>query len=280
MKPLAAYTDYRAYLRDILEERKRKRLPSSNRFVAQKVGMNSTSWLTLLLQGKRGLSKISTAKISRFLGHTPHQVRYFEALVEFNQAKTPEDRSFRFEALQGLSRIRDPELVRETQYGFYSAWYHSVIRSIIGMLPFRGDFDQLAGTVTPPITAQEAQKSLRLLMDLGLVIREPGGEYRLSASGITTGKKASAVQLPLYHQETIRLAIEAIDRHPMEEREISSLTIGIAPELYPLIKDILADARRRIAELAESAEMAKRVYQINMQFFPLSKIADGQDGAR
>lgn len=270
MKPLTAYTDYRTYLRDLLVERKRNGQPCSNRWFAQRVGMQSTSWLTLLLQGKKGLSKASAAKLSKTLGHSSLHARYFEALVEFNQAKGPMERKAPFLKLQAMARITDPLLVRETQYGFYSAWHHSAIRALVGMVPFRGDYQELGSSLRPPISALEAQKSVKLLLDLGLVNQRPEGGLELSAAAITTGTKASALQVALFHQQTLRLAMEAMDRFAKHDREFSTMTVGIAPEMLPMVKDILAEARRRIAELAEGSEMASRVFQVNMQVFPMS----------
>lgn len=269
MKPLIAYTDYRAYLRDLVGERRKKGLPCSNRWFAQRAGMQSTSWLTSLLQGRKGLSQASATKLSRALGHTSIQARYFSALVEFNQARKEDERRQGFLKLQAMARLSDPRLLRETQYGYYSAWHHSAIRAILAMKPFRGDYAALAAALVPPISPQEARKSVKLLLDLGLVEQE-GDELKVTATAITTGRKATALQVDLFHQQTLRLAVEAMDRFAKPDREFSTMTIGIAPELLPMVKDILAEARRRIGELAEASESANRVYQVNMQVFPLS----------
>jgi uncharacterized protein (TIGR02147 family) len=270
MKPLTAYTDYRTYLKDVLEDRKQRGLPCSNRWFAQRAGMQSTSWLTLLLQGKKGLSKVSAAKLSKILGHSALQCRYFEALVEFNQAKTAGTREIHFLKVQEMARLRDPQLIEQLQYGFYSAWYHTAIRSWLGMYPFQGDFESLAASLRPRITAQEAQKSVGLLLDLGLIVETSEGRMQLAASGITTGRKTSALQIDLFHHQTLGLAMEAMDRFPKPDREFSTMTVGIAAEMLPMVKDILAEARKRIAELAEASEMANRVYQVNFQVFPMS----------
>jgi uncharacterized protein (TIGR02147 family) len=270
MKPLTAYTDYRTYLRDLVQERRTKRLPCSNRWFAMRAGMQSTSWLTSLLQGRKGLSQSSAAKLSKALGHSALQARYFAALVEFNQAKAPDDRKAGFLKIQSMARLSDPQLVRETQYGFYSSWHHSAIRALLAMAPFRGDYAALGEALSPPLSALEAQKSVKLLLELGLVEQGRDGELRVAAAAITTGRKASTLQLEMFHQQTLRLAMEALDRFPKGEREHSTLTLGIAPELLPMAKDILAEARRRLGELAEASETANRVYQVNMQIFPLS----------
>lgn len=270
MKPLTAYADYRAYLRDVVEDRKQKGLPRSNRWFALRSGMQSTSWLSSLLQGRKGLSQTSAAKLSKALGHTALESRYFAALVEFNQAKGPGDRQAGFLKLQAMARLSDPLLMRETQYGFYSGWQHSAIRALLAVAPFRGDYAGLGAALRPPLSAQEAQKSVKLLLDLGLAEAGPDGVLRVTSAAITTGRKASALQVDLFHQQTLRLAMEAMDRFAKIDREFSSMTVGIAPELLPLVKDILSEARRRIGELAEASETASRVYQVNMQVFPLS----------
>jgi uncharacterized protein (TIGR02147 family) len=270
MKPLTAYTDYRAYLRDLVEDRREKKLPCSNRWFAQRAGMQSTSWLTSLLQGRKGLSPASSGKLSKALGHSALQSRYFAALVFFNQAKTPDDRQERFLNLQAMARLSDPQLIRQTQFGYYSSWHHSAIRALLAMAPFRGDYAELGAALRPPISAQEAQKSVKLLLDLGLAEKNREGLIQVPAAAITTGRKTSALQVELFHLQTLHLAIESMDRFAKGEREFSTMTLGIAPEFLPMVKDILADARRRIGELAEASETASRVYQVNMQVFPLS----------
>lgn len=280
MKPLTAYTDYRAYLRDVVEERKKKKLPCSNRWFAMRAGMQSTSWLSLLLQGRKGLSATSAAKLSKALGHTSLQSRYFMALVEFNQAKSAETRHEKFLQVQAMSRLSDPHLVQEVQYGYYSAWHHSAIRALIAMAPHRGDASRLAACLRPSISAQEAQKSVKLLQELQMISMRDDGALHVSTPSITTGRKTSALQIELFQQQTLKLAMEAMDRFPKAEREHSTMTLGIAPELLPMVKDILADARRRIGELAEACEMANQVYQINMQVFPLSATYEGAAGTQ
>ena len=174
--------------------------------------MQSTSWLTSLLQGKKGLSKASAAKLGKALGHSPLHTRYFEALVEFNQAKGDRQREDGFLKVQAAARLSDPRLLRETQYGYYSAWQHSAVRAVLALAPFTGDHEALGASLTPPIPAAEARKSVKLLADLGLIEATGDGSYALSSPGITTGRKASALQLDLFHQQCLRLAMEAMDR--------------------------------------------------------------------
>lgn len=87
MKPIQIYMDYRSYLKDWVEERKKEGLPGSNRWFAIKMGINSTSWLTLLLQGKRNLNGSATDKLIKLLKFETFGSKYFLTLVNLNQAK-------------------------------------------------------------------------------------------------------------------------------------------------------------------------------------------------
>jgi uncharacterized protein (TIGR02147 family) len=75
-----------------------------------------------------------------------------------------------------------------------------------------------------------------------------------------------------FQKENLRLAAEAIDRHERRHRDISTLTVGTTEAGAQRISDELASFRKRLAELVEKDDPADRVYQINLQVFPLSTL--------
>jgi uncharacterized protein (TIGR02147 family) len=274
MKPLTNYTDFRAYLGDWVTERKSLGLPGSNRWFAMKMGINSTSWLTSVLKGAKGLSKATSNKLSEILKHSPIESRYFETMVSFNQARTIEERNKYYQELNALQKIKEVRIVKPNQYDFYSAWYHSAVRSIIGMHRFTAsekEFERLASMVSPPITASQARKSLKLLEELGFVKMNAGGLYELTSSAITTGENIRSLGIANFQQETMRLAQEAMDRVPRDERYIGTATVGVSQKAFVQIRQLLMDTSDKIAEIANADAGANRVYQVNLQAFPLSK---------
>jgi uncharacterized protein (TIGR02147 family) len=271
MKPLVEYTDYRAYLTDWLAQRRAEGLPVSNRWFAMKMGVKSTSWLTTILQGKKNLSKESSNRVSSIIKHDSFETRYFETLVFFNQARVLDERNRYYSDLVMLQKSRTVKLVTGDQYEFYTCWYHSVIRSLIGMHGFDGDYSRLASMVSPPISAAQAKKSVELLEKLGFIAKNGDGRYVLSASAISSGAEVRSLAVANFQQETMRLAQEAIDRYPAATRDIRTITVGISEKTYHEIKNILDEAKKRVIELANSDEAADRVYQLNFQLYPLSK---------
>lgn len=274
MKPVTDYTDFRAYLSDWIEERKSQGLPGSNRWFAMKMGINSTSWLTSVLKGIKGLSKTTANKLSEILKHSPIETRYFEALVSFNQAHAIEERNKFYRELNALQKLKDVRTVKPNQYDFYSAWHHSAVRSLVGMHRFFAsdkEYERLAAMAVPAITPSQARKSLELLLNLGFIKTNSEGVYELTSSAITSGEDIRSLGIANFQQETMRLAQEAMDRFPKEARYMGTATVGVSVQSFARIKQVLIDASDKIAEIANADADADRVYQVNLQAFPMSR---------
>jgi uncharacterized protein (TIGR02147 family) len=273
MKALINYTDFRAYLNDWITERKQQGLPGSNRWFAMKMEINSTSWLTSILKGVKGLSKETTNKLSQILKHSPMESRYFETLVLFNQARTVAERNQYYQDLTKLQNLKEIRKITANQYDLYSVWYHTVIRSLVGMHPFKSsekDFELLASMISPPITVSQARKSVNLLLDLDIIRINDHDYFELTSTAITTGENIQSLAVANFQQETLRLAQEAIDRYNRSERYIGTITIGVSEQAFSQIKQLLIETSNKIAEIANADANAERVYQINLQAFPLS----------
>jgi len=274
MKPLIQYTDFRAYLCDWVEERKSLGLPGSNRWFAMKMGINSTSWLTSVLKGIKGLSNVTTNKLSIVLKHSPIEARFFETLVGFNQAHSIEERNSYYQQLISLRKMKNVRTVEPGQFDFYSTWYHTAVRSLIGMYEFTADkksYERLAAMVSPPITASQVRKSTELLVKLNLIAMNSNGKFELAEAAITSGEEIQSLAVANFQQETIRLASEALDRYPRKDRYIGTATVGIGEESFSKIKALLIDTGNKIAEIANADANAQQVYQINFQAFPMTK---------
>lgn len=99
------YTDYRVFLRESFSAAKAMGNPVSNRWLAKRLGFKSFSFITMLLQGKRNLTRPNREKFARLLGLNAEESDYFAALVDYNQARSEEDRE---RAMRGLAMLQRP----------------------------------------------------------------------------------------------------------------------------------------------------------------------------
>ncbi|NLD92234.1 MAG: TIGR02147 family protein [Fibrobacter sp.] len=277
MKSLLQYTDFRSYLTDWINDRKSQGLPGSNRWFAMKMEINSTSWLTSVLKGKKGLSKESANRLSKVLKHSPLEARYFELLVQFNLARTVQERTLLYAELHALQKVSDIRTVEASQYDYYTEWYHTAVRSIIGMYAFTDcddDHEAIASMVIPPITASQVRKSIKLLLRVGMVSVDRIGLLTVTSPAIASGESVTSLAIENFQQETMRLAQESMDRIAPKERYIGTATVGISEKAIDQIRHILIDASNKIAEVANADTGSDRVYQVNLQLFPMSKQGD------
>jgi uncharacterized protein (TIGR02147 family) len=277
---ITSFLDFREYLKAVVDAARANGEPVTNRSFAEALSINSSSWLTNVLSGAKGITTETAQAISDYLGHNSWERKYFKILVNFNQAKTVEKRNSHFTTLKqhllqkGYSFLH---VLEPDQYEFYSKWYYTAVRSLLGMFPMGDEYNRIARLTSPSITTAQAKKSVKLLSKLGFIKKNDKGCYELTGTAITTGPDVKSLAVANFQRETMKLGIDAIDRYPQSVRDISTMSVGISEEGYKKITEILADSRKTIADIANSDPNADSVYQINIQVFPLSKIKHRSD---
>ncbi len=267
------YTDYRRFLKAYYEHQKRKNPAFSYRYFALKAKVNSSGLLKNVIDGKRGLGSGLIVRCAEAMKLKKKEAEYFECLVDFNEARTVEEKRIFFERILAL-RKPDAHLMQAGQFEYYSKWYYTAVRELIGIVPFRGDYAALARALNPAIRPEQAEKAIRVLEDLHLIVKDPQGRYRQSQPSVTTGPEVESVNVAQYQIACMDLAKEAIDRHPAPERDMSTLTLSLSGEGFAAFKEEIVSFRKKLLALERSFPAPDRVYQLNMQFFPLSKLPD------
>lgn len=268
------YTDYRKYLADWFEEKKKAQPAFSYASFAQKAGFSDRGFLHNVIHGKRDLTKESLVKVSQAIGHLKAEGEYFENLVFFNKASDFKDRTYFYEKLNGVKGTEKAAVkaqqTRKDQYEFYSQWYHSAIRSLVDMYPFKDDYRWLAKNVFPPIASRQAKKSVQLLEKLGLIRKQKDRSYKLTSKSITTGNEIVSLAAQNFHKEATDLAKNALYNLPGTKRNITGLTLGISEKTYHKICEEIQQFRSKIVQIAEQDEEADRTYQLNFHLFPIT----------
>jgi uncharacterized protein (TIGR02147 family) len=116
----------------------------------------------------------------------------------------------------------------------------------------------------------DAKRAVQLLDKLGLITKETDGKYHTSGQNLTTGWKWLSQAIESNQRELIKLAEESIDRFSKELRDISTVTMGIDEKILPEIREHIRMFRSSLINIVNSAQGSGRVYQLNIQFFPLS----------
>ena len=272
MQSLFDYLDYRKFLRDFYEEKKKRNYFYSFRYMAQKVGMDH-SLLVKVLLGKRHITSESIRKFTALCGFPAIEAKYFELLVNFEKARSESQSKIYLEKLLSFKR-HTSRRIEAYQYEYFKKWYYAAIRSLLDFYEFDGkDYNNLGKRLNPPITESETREAVALLEKLGFVKKNSEGVFKPREAHVSTGEKWHSLAIRNYQKETIALSLSSLERVPKETRDISTITMSITEEGMKEIREIIKECResiiKRVDEMNE--ERRDRVYQLNMQFIPLSQ---------
>ena len=271
MKPIFTYSDYRLFLHDFLRSSKAGKNLLTYEELGEKVGFTSKGFVTQIIQGKSKIPKDKIEKFALALGLKKKEREYFELLVRFAQAKAHRTKNEIFQQL--VSRFR-PHIrhVGPDQYEFYHTWYYSAIRSLLGYYPFNGNYKKLAQQLTPSITPGQARKAVELLERLSLIVKKEDGFYHLTDRILSTGDTVESMSLINFQQTTMELAKEALENFPGDQRNSSTLTLGLSGEGYRKAVKKIAALRKELLDIARYDIQIDRVIQVNLHAFPLTRI--------
>jgi uncharacterized protein (TIGR02147 family) len=262
------YLDYRAFLADFYEAKKRRGF--SYRAFSRATGLGAPNYLKLVIAGTRNLTPVMAERFAASCGLAGEPAAYFQHLVEFNQAKTATERNRSYERLAGFRRYRQVQKLELAHAAYHSTWYLPAIRELCASPAFREDHEWLASVMRPAIKPNEAKNALDLLLELGLLERDATGRLRQCTPVVSTGAETRHMNIRNYHLEMLRCATRAIESVPAKERDISSLTLCLSSEGLARFKQRIADFQRELIELAEQETERSQAVQVNFQLFPLS----------
>lgn len=278
MKAIFDYFDYRAFLRDYYTKNKSQNRYFSYRFFAQKAGIKSPVFFKEVAEGKKKLSPAMTEKFSSALHLNEKEATYFKYLVLFDQARNAKEKQDYYAVLRSMENIKSEKALDADQYDYFSTWYNVVIRELVTLFDFKDNYKLLASMVLPPIKTREAAASVELLLKLGLIKKQPDGTYVQADTAITAASGVATLAIRQFNKAMAQHAVDAIENLTKTERNISGITVGISQGMYDIINAEITAFKDRIVTLVSRDQHCERVYQLNMQFFPMSQKLDSSAG--
>ncbi|MCB1214466.1 MAG: TIGR02147 family protein, partial [Deltaproteobacteria bacterium] len=271
-----SYLDYRLYLKDWYQLAKASRASFSFRAFSQRSGFASPNFFKLVMDGQRNLTEASLKKFVKGLGLNKQEQDFFRYLVFFTQAKSSSEKDRYYKLLIQSKKFKQLKPLEKKQYNYYSAWYHPVIRELITAADFDGTADFLVKRIKPIISLAQAEASLELLKNLGLIRLNKKNKWEQSDSVLSTGAEVKSVVLFNYHKNLLSLSQEVLEKTPAKERDISAMTLGLSRDKIPLIKQKIQKFRQEILKLVSDETQTEEVLQLNIQMFPVTSKSEGE----
>ena len=275
MKPIVEYSDFRQYMLDYYEERKRRSVFSWREF-SKIAGFTSSSYMKVVCDGKSKLSRIGVERTGAAMGLVGFEMEYFRAMVEFGQAVTEEKKKAAYENMLAIAKVHKVRVLEGDLFEFYDSWQNPVVRELAPLMPGATP-GEIAKKCYPEISAAEVQQSLNFLTKAGLLKKAGDSAFVQAETSITGTPDATRLALRGMHRQMSKLATPALDL-PVEQRNFSGVTMGVSRESYERIVKVLDECRRQIIAIAADDKNIDQVYRLNLQLFPLTKnVKEGEN---
>lgn len=264
------YSNFRSFIDDYQKARAKEDKSFNRSHICRLLGIpNTRSFFNDIVKGKK-LTQNYVGRFIEIFELNEEESQYFRILVNMNQAETSSEREVYFEQLLGFYQIPQRTLTMDLCH-YYNHWYHGAIRAVIETSDFDNDYLWLANKIYPPITAEQARSSVRLLSRLGLVELDEEKVWRVTDKAITSGPDLNKELLVQFHLKSLDLSKEALINNNGMHKQFSTNTISLSNDTYEKLQQRLKKFKSEVRALVDNDEQkADKVYQFNMQLFPVA----------
>ena len=261
------FTHFRKFLEEYQVARAKAEPHFTRTEICNLLGLEkSRSYFADVLRGKK-VSPRMVAKFIEILELDKKEAKYFETLVELDQAKSDAARNA---AMQEVLKLHpNPQhILNEDAYEYYSHWYNSALFAILDAMDVDDDMTPVQKRIFPKVPLGKLKDSLALLERLGLARKNENGFWKPTKESISSGPYNNAELIKQYQLQCFELSKQALMTPPKKPTVMSTLTFSISSEAYKKLEaelqEFKAKARRIIGE---DKEQADGVYQMNIHLF-------------
>lgn len=277
---LNLFTDYRQYLREYYLYRraqtKSSLRPYSYATFAASADIKSPNYLKLIIEGRRNLSPDMAAKFAKAMGLGREDAEEFMALVIFTQAVEPIERNRYLKELADIrvkQQLKTGEIKAET-WEKVPSWVMWVLYSLVDQKGVRFDPQALFEVMRGKARPDEIRKCLERLLDSGELVMNPETGDVTKGRELMSGSETVPVALVRKLQaELIYLAMESLFQDQPQDREFGAQTLALTEAEFEQLKFELRQFRKRWfkdVSVNRKTEKADRVFQLNIQLFPVT----------
>ncbi len=276
---LSEYMDYRLFLADFYHFKKaltRTSIrPYSYAIFSAAADIKSPNYLKMIIEGKRNLSPDMVLKFAKACSLAKAQTDEFKLLVFFNQCEDPADRNY---ALKQLSEYRMEQKIKLGEFDRkvlekVPNWIGWIIYAMADQAGVTFKITQLKDLLRGKASENEIEHAFENLLKSGELVKDP------ATGEITKGKPSEAPEeipsalVRKLQMQLMYLGLESLYQDEANEREFGSLTLSLTAKEFEELKFKLRQMRKSLNKdnsIARLAGKGERVYQLNLQLFPVS----------
>ena len=220
-----------------------------------------------ILSGKQIPSFKLAQKILSGLDLQPEDLdRFMDSIAQTQRSRNLERLSPLVRKYQQKSKHPKTADLSIDLYRIIADWYHFAILELTFVDEFQSHPRFIAKELG--ITVTEASLAVERLMNFGLLQEQDGVYIKTDVSLSTADKHLTTPALRKNQKQFLEKAIHSLENDPIEERNMSSMTMAIDPEKLPVAKQMIREFNQALCKFLESGKR-KRVYNMEIALYPL-----------
>ncbi|KYG66509.1 hypothetical protein AZI86_05540 [Bdellovibrio bacteriovorus] len=280
---LSDYMNYRQFLADFYTFKRKSSkgaLRAYNYAVfSAAANIKSPNYLKMIIEGKRNLSDDMIGKFGKALSFMKEQTDEFRLLVHFTQATDPAERNMYLKKLSEhrvAGKLKSGEIDRKT-WEKVPNWVTWIIYAMVDQDGVSFDTAALKQLLRGKASEDEIETALSTLLNSGELRRdEVTGELKKNRSLIESPEDIPVALVRKLQSQLMYLGLESLYQDQPTEREFGTLTMSLTKAEFEEIKFKLRQMRKGIHKdnsIARMKSKGERVYQLNIQLFPVTNSA-------
>lgn len=281
MPVLAEYMDYRLFLGDFYHFKKAQTRmsirPYSYAIFSAAADIKSPNYLKMIIEGKRNLSPDMVLKFAKACALNKSQTEEFKLLVFFNQCEDPADRNY---ALKQLSEFRMEQKIKLGEFDRkvlekVPNWIGWIIYALADQAGVTFQVTQLKELLRGKASENEIEHAFENLIKSGELVKDPATGEIAKGKPTEAPEEIPSALVRKLQMQLMYLGLESLYQDEANEREFGSLTLSLTAKEFDELKFKLRQMRKSLHKdnsIARLADKGERVYQLNLQLFPVSNV--------
>lgn len=262
------------FLLDVFRSRRERNGAYSISAFARDLGV-SISLLSRIFSGTRPMTLKFALQISEALNLTDAELNQLSLSILATSSKNAKiskkvrSKLEKHSAITARARFfADLEVER---FRAMANWHHLAVLNLASL----DDFDPQPMFIARRlgITRAEARDALERLIGVGLLAQTPEGGLKRTSQNLYVKTHRSEFAVRNFHKQMIQKASEELSKTSkadFSKRLINGITFACGPEHLELIKDKIDRFQDEILAVTRDG-VSDSVYQLNVQFFPLTR---------
>lgn len=237
--------------------------------------LKSVSTLTMILHGQRHPGKKLIQQLIEHFDFNSNEKSYFEYLVEL-QKKTKNLSSSMLMLLSSPERVVENSCATDAVLGevpqnlLFKRFTH-ILREMTLLKNFKPQSDWISEHLLNRVSSASVALAIGQLVTAGFLVRTPAGELKINAVALVSRHEDPNMLLN-FHKEILAGSLNALTQVAENQRSFNVTFLNVRTDKIGEAKLKILEFQNEFSRLFEE-QPGQAVYQLSLQFFPITKFS-------